>query len=66
MWLRLSVNSFITDRELVGFFKTEDEKTGALVVLRDGRSLASSFGLKVLTKRYKEEKSLLSFQVKRK
>ena len=69
MWLRLSEELYLPYGELVGFFspdaveaKVDSGKTRSIVLLRDGRVIASATGLKTL-----EKKTLLSFRtVKRK
>jgi len=62
MWFRLSEQNIIPGPEMVGLFRPDsvegfDKENGkTAVVLTDGRIIASPFGLKVLTRRYKEGK----------
>ncbi len=68
MWLRLGEELYIPYKELVGFFSPDavdaphEDKTRSVVLLKDGRIIATNTGLKTL-----EKKTLLSFHtVKRK
>ncbi len=67
MWLRLGEELYLPYGELVGFFspdaveaKVDSGKTRSVVLLRDGRAIASATGLKTL-----EKKFLLSFRTEK-
>ncbi len=65
MWLRLAEEFYIPYKELVGFFSPEaidaprEGKARSVVLLRDGRAIATATALKTL-----EKKTVPFFQVK--
>ena len=60
MWFRFNDEVFLPKGDVVGFFKLpQDEDEGVprvVAVLRDGRVLESSIGLKALARRFEEGK----------
>ncbi len=68
MWLRLGEELYLPYGELVGFFspdaveaKVDSGKTRSVVLLRDGRAIPTTVGLKTL-----EKKTVLFFHEKEK